>query len=199
MKQLMEDEERQREESEKQMKEEQERLRTEEEKAKIKAKKLRKLEQRLKVTKMRNELEERNMEEKRGERKGRGKEEEEEEVGPPWEGDVGIEADVDDSRQDSTSGVKEKKLKKGKRIADLNDLYTTMDRESPSVNDDVTCNEVESDKCSPQFSSEEDLDSGEDWSQYQQKQLEWGLSHYPKDTEGRWDLIARAVPGKSKV
>lgn len=37
------------------------------------------------------------------------------------------------------------------------------------------------------------------WSRYQQKQLEWALVQYPKFTEERWEKIAKAVPGKSKV
>ena len=37
------------------------------------------------------------------------------------------------------------------------------------------------------------------WSQYQQKQLEWALMQYPKFAKDRWENIAKAVPGKSKV
>ena len=37
------------------------------------------------------------------------------------------------------------------------------------------------------------------WSQYQQNQLEWALAQYSKDVHERWELIAKAVPGKSKV
>ena len=37
------------------------------------------------------------------------------------------------------------------------------------------------------------------WSQYQQSQLEWALAQYSKDVHERWELIAKAVPGKSKV
>ena len=37
------------------------------------------------------------------------------------------------------------------------------------------------------------------WSRYQQKQLEWALVQYPKFAKDRWDNIAKAVPGKSKV
>ena len=38
-----------------------------------------------------------------------------------------------------------------------------------------------------------------DWNQYQQKQLEWALTNYEKDKANRWELVAKAVPGKSKV
>ena len=37
------------------------------------------------------------------------------------------------------------------------------------------------------------------WSRYQQKQLEWALVKYPKFAKERWENIAKAVPGKSKV
>ena len=37
------------------------------------------------------------------------------------------------------------------------------------------------------------------WTRYQQSQLEWALSHYPKFSSDRWLNIARAVPGKSQV
>ena len=37
------------------------------------------------------------------------------------------------------------------------------------------------------------------WTRYQQKQLEWALVQYPKFSQDRWDNIAKAVPGKSKV
>jgi DnaJ family protein C protein 1 len=35
------------------------------------------------------------------------------------------------------------------------------------------------------------------WSQYQQKQLEWGLTRYTKEEKNRWELIAEVVPEKS--
>ena len=37
------------------------------------------------------------------------------------------------------------------------------------------------------------------WTQYQQRQLEWAIGHYPKFSKDRWDNISKAVPGKSKV
>ena len=37
------------------------------------------------------------------------------------------------------------------------------------------------------------------WSWYQQKQLEWALVQYPKFAKERWENIAKAVPGKTKV
>ena len=37
------------------------------------------------------------------------------------------------------------------------------------------------------------------WTQRQQKVLEKALSLFPKGTDARWDKIADAVPGKSKV
>lgn len=37
------------------------------------------------------------------------------------------------------------------------------------------------------------------WSRYQQKQLEWALVQYPKLAKERWENIAKAVPGKTKV
>ena len=37
------------------------------------------------------------------------------------------------------------------------------------------------------------------WTQYQQRQLEWALTQYPKFSTDRWQNIARAVPGKSQV
>ena len=37
------------------------------------------------------------------------------------------------------------------------------------------------------------------WSQYQQVQLEWALTAYPKFSTDRWENIAKGVPGKTKV
>ena len=37
------------------------------------------------------------------------------------------------------------------------------------------------------------------WTQYQQRQLEWAIGHYPKFSKDRWDNISKAVPGKSTV
>ncbi|CAH1788926.1 unnamed protein product [Owenia fusiformis] len=37
-----------------------------------------------------------------------------------------------------------------------------------------------------------------DWSQNQQKILEWALGQFPKGTEARWDKVAEHIPGKTK-
>lgn len=37
------------------------------------------------------------------------------------------------------------------------------------------------------------------WTQNQQKLLELALQQYPRGTAERWDMIAKVVPGKSKV
>ena len=50
--------------------------------------------------------------------------------------------------------------------------------------------------------SEDDMESSSSlttWTQYQQRQLEWAIGHYPKFSKDRWDNISKAVPGKSKV
>ena len=49
------------------------------------------------------------------------------------------------------------------------------------------------------FVSNSKDDSSSSWSRYQQKQLEWALVQYPKFAKERWESIAKAVPGKSKV
>ena len=49
------------------------------------------------------------------------------------------------------------------------------------------------------FVSNSKDDSSSSWSRYQQKQLEWALVQYPKFAKERWENIAKAVPGKSKV
>ena len=49
------------------------------------------------------------------------------------------------------------------------------------------------------FVSNSKDDSSSSWSTYQQKQLEWALVQYPKFAKERWENIAKAVPGKSKV
>ena len=49
------------------------------------------------------------------------------------------------------------------------------------------------------FVSNSKDDSSSSWSRYQQKQLEWALVQYPKFAQERWENIAKAVPGKSKV
>ena len=46
---------------------------------------------------------------------------------------------------------------------------------------------------------EPSLTVGDGWSQYQQTQLEWALSHYPKFSKDRWVNVAKAVPGKTMV
>ena len=46
---------------------------------------------------------------------------------------------------------------------------------------------------------EKSSDGSSSWSQYQQKQLEWALMQYPRFAKDRWDNIAKAVPGKTKV
>ena len=46
---------------------------------------------------------------------------------------------------------------------------------------------------------EKSSDGSSSWSQYQQKQLEWALVQYPRFAKDRWDNIAKAVPGKTKV
>lgn len=51
----------------------------------------------------------------------------------------------------------------------------------------------------PELSTEAVNQTGSHWSQYQQKQLEWALTQYGKDIHDRWELIAKAVPNKSKV
>lgn len=51
-------------------------------------------------------------------------------------------------------------------------------------------------------SSKDDIqpnNTNNNWNQFQQKQLEWALTQYGKDQENRWELIAKAVPDKSKV
>jgi hypothetical protein len=49
------------------------------------------------------------------------------------------------------------------------------------------------------FVSNSKDDTSTSWSRYQQKQLEWALVQYPKFAKERWENIAKAVPGKSKV
>ena len=51
----------------------------------------------------------------------------------------------------------------------------------------------------PELPTEAVNHTGSHWSQYQQKQLEWALTQYGKDVQDRWELIAKAVPNKSKV
>ena len=48
-------------------------------------------------------------------------------------------------------------------------------------------------------SNSKDCGTSSSWSRYQQKQLEWALVQYPKFAKDRWENIAKAVPGKSKV
>lgn len=44
------------------------------------------------------------------------------------------------------------------------------------------------------------IENSGSWSQYQQRQLEWALSNYSqRSSEQRWSLVAKAVPGKTKV
>ena len=58
---------------------------------------------------------------------------------------------------------------------------------------------IHSDVQGPEVSTEAVNHTGSQWSQYQQKQLEWALTQYGKDVQDRWELIAKAIPDKSKV
>ncbi len=174
--------------------EERERLKEEEEKARVKSeKKLRKLEQTLKATRLKNEQKE--MEEKLAMEESR----------------RGIEAklrEIEDEYQEEDGegrvggkGGGRKKAKKGRKITDLSDTFV------PIVNPIISSD-------SPDYTngytdpllidvggvlSVADDDDGSGWSQYQQKQLEWALGHYTREKGDRWDKVAKAVPGKSKV
>ena len=173
--------------------EERERLKQEEEKARVKSeKKLRKLEQTLKATRLKNEqkeLEERlAMEESR-----RGMEAKLREIEDQYQ-------EEGEERVGGKGGGR-KKAKKGQKITDLSDTFVPLvDSISPSDSPDYANGYTD-----PLLidvggvSSVADDDDGSGWSQYQQKQLEWALSHYTRETGDRWDKVAKAVPGKSKV
>lgn len=171
----------------KERKEEQERERRKEEieKTRIKTeKKLRKLEQALKATKLKNEQKE--MEEKKA-------------ITVYQESKESMETRLKEIEEEyNEDGVYQrtgrggKKIKKGKKIIDLSEATP-----SNGVTDDNTEESLVNGEMRDDGEEPEENESG--WSQYQQKQLEWALTHYTKDVENRWGKITKVVPGKSKV
>ena len=90
----------------------------------------------------------------------------------------------------------QKELNKGKSYHDQSIKRQEDDKDQPfltvkGTNDSVSMTGIQS----------KVVVNGTDglWSQYQQNQLEWALAQYSKDVHERWELIAKAVPGKSKV
>ena len=197
-------EEQERKEREREEREEREKLKREEEKAKIKSeKKLRKLEQALRATKLKNE--QRELEEKKAAMSsGLESEQAKSDVEAKLKE---IEQEYDEEEEEYGSAAKKgrggrKRIKKGKKIADLSDTFVAGNGVVGAAQNGFAAHlrEVDEPLLKDKDSSDIPLDdSGNGWSQCQQKQLEWALSHYGKDVEERWEKIAKAVPGKSKV
>lgn len=124
------------------------------------------------------------------------------------------------------SKTQQKQHKKSQRIHDLNvtsdtnmeddALRNSKNSNKPDTQNSTTMsngnvhNESESSReanCeshTPQSevsSSGDVLAAGRDqnWTQFQQKQLEWALTQFPKFSQDRWPNIARSVPGKTQV
>ncbi len=179
---LLEQQERERKEREIEEEKEMNRLKEEEEKARIKAeKKLRKLEQSLKATRIQNE--EREMENKRILETRTAMETRLKEIELEYEEEDNI-----------ASKGGNKKRKKGKKIIDLSEVAIVTATNGSHGDDDNNGNQPDDD-----YTIDVPCQDDSGWSQYQQKQLEWALSHYTKNMDDRWDKVALAVPGKSKV
>lgn len=89
-----------------------------------------------------------------------------------------------------------------KHSAGESDLLETTVSVKRRINNDG-CKTVGNNESAADLDCEEDVESSSSptttWTQYQQRQLEWAIGHYPKYSKDRWDNISKAVPGKSKV
>ena len=89
-----------------------------------------------------------------------------------------------------------------KHSAKESDLLETTVLVKRRINNDG-CKTVGNNESAADLDCEEDVESSSSptttWTQYQQRQLEWAIGHYPKYSKDRWDNISKAVPGKSKV
>ena len=110
----------------------------------------------------------------------------------------------DSTRKQSTNRTQERRSKRSKRVKDLATVWGSDEShrdETMAVTENF--DEDATDMCTSDsgvmlVSNDKD-GTASLWSRYQQKQLEWALVQYPKFAKDRWENIAKAVPGKTKV
>ena len=101
---------------------------------------------------------------------------------------IGSGDKISDGANESSATVAGKGLENGATLSD-----------SRTASREERLTEISEDGSAGVVTVEKSSDGSSSWSQYQQKQLEWALVQYPRFAKDRWDNIAKAVPGKTKV
>ena len=102
---------------------------------------------------------------------------------------------VSSSEQSTTNETCVRNRRKSDGLADV----VTDESTSVATNFDEDASMASTNGSGVMFVSNSKDGTSSSWSWYQQKQLEWALVQYPKFGKERWENIAKAVPGKSKV